>query len=211
MESAAQPPDQNPSLLRQVAGAWLAAACLPLPALLMTSPATNADVSCLYLGLASAWLAVEILRCGGYPSSRAELSAKLATLCIALAINGALFIALGSSVSVRSNIPFALLALFAIIPSLGLVPWMVLKLRNSLTALVLSALVLLVAKLSACVVARLVYGPDYMEHGYVAADWRMAKLMISMTWLLITLISVGMLAGCFRQVQVAQPEVRSKS
>jgi hypothetical protein len=201
MASTAQPSGQTPSLLHRVAAVWLAAACLPLPALLMLSPATNADVSCLYLGLASAWLAIEIIRCDGYPNSRAELSAKLGTLCFALATNAVLFIALGLSISVRSHIPFPLLALFAVVPSLGLVPWMTLKFRNPLTALVLSAIVLLVAKLSACMVACLVYGPDFMEHGYVAADWQTAKLMISITWSLITLISVGMLAACFWQVK----------
>ena len=167
----------------------------------MISPSMNADLSCLYLGLASAWLAVEILRRGGYPRSRAELSTKLATLWFVLLTNVAFFIALGFSVSVQSNIPFALMALLGIIPSLGLVPWMVLKFRDPLTALVLSALVLLAAKLSACVVARLVYGPDYMEHGYVAADWRTAKLMISLTWSSITTISLGFMALGYRQVE----------
>ena len=160
----------------------------------MMNPATNADVACLYLGLASAWLAIEILRCGGYPRSRAELRAKIGTIWFALAINVAFFIMLGLSVSVRSNIPFPLLGLLAIIPSLGLVPWMALKLRKPLATLVLSAFVVMAAKLSACVVARIVYGPDYMEHGYVAADWHTAKLMISLAWSLITAISLGMLA-----------------
>jgi len=194
MHDDAQHPDTNSPLLRRIAPTWFAAACLPLPALLMISAATNADVACLYLGLASAWLAIEILRCGGYPRSRAELRAKIGTIWLALAINVAFFIGFGLSVSIRSNIPFPLLGLLAIVPSLGLVPWMALKLPKPLAALVLSAFVVMAAKLSACVVARIVYGPDYMEHGYVAADWRTAKLMISLAWSLITAISLGLLA-----------------
>jgi hypothetical protein len=38
------------------------------------------------------------------------------------------------------------------------------------------------AKLAACVAARVAYGPGFIEQGYVAADWRTAKLMISLFW-----------------------------
>jgi multisubunit Na+/H+ antiporter MnhF subunit len=70
---------------------------------------------------------------------------------------------------------------------------MTLRLRDPFKAMVLSAFILMAAKLAACVVARFVYGPDFMERGYVAADWRTAKLMISLTWSTITVIS----AACF--------------
>jgi hypothetical protein len=181
-------------LLRPLAMTWVAAACLPIPALLMTNPATNAEVACLYLGLASAWLATEILRFGGYPDSRSTWLAKTMAICIALVANAALFVALGLSVSVRSNLPFPLLAAFAVIPSIGLVPWMTIRIRDPFKAMVLSAFILMACKLAACVVARFAYGPDYIEHGYVAADWRTAKLMISLTWSTITAMSVACLA-----------------
>lgn len=183
--------------LRQLAMTWTAAASLPLPALLMTNPATNAEVACLYLGLAGAWLATEILRLGGYPESRSTWLAKTLAICVALVANAALFVALGLSVSVRSNLPFPLLAAFAVIPSIGLVPWMTLHLRNPFKAMVFSAFILMAAKLTACVVAKFVYGPDFMERGYVAADWRTAKLMISLTWSSITAISIGCLVHSY--------------
>jgi len=181
-------------LLRQMAMTWTAAACLPTPALLMTNPATNAEVACLYLGLASAWLATEILRCGGYPDSRSTWLPKTIAICVALVANAAMFIAFGAMVLVRSNLPFPLLATFAVIPSIGLVPWMTLRLRDPFKAMILSAFILMAAKLAACVVARFVYGSDFMERGYIAADWRTAKLMISLTWSTITAISVACLA-----------------
>src|SRR4051812_46229095 len=130
-------------LLRQSAMTWTAAACLPLPALLMTNPVTNAEVACLYLGLASAWFATEVLRSGGYPSSRSAWLAKMIAIGVALTANAAFFVALGMSVSVRSNLPFPLLAAFAVIPSIGLVPWMVLRLRDPFKAMVLSAFILM--------------------------------------------------------------------
>jgi hypothetical protein len=188
-------------LLRSVATTWFVAACLPIPALVMLNPATNADVSCLYLGLASAWLATQILGFGDYPDSRPAWLAKTFAIWLALATNAALFIAIGQLLSVRSNLPFPLLALFAVIPSVGLVPWMTLRLGEPFKALVLSALVLLACKLAACVVARMVYGPDYIEHGYVAGDWRTAKLMISLTWSSITAISFGLAVLCYWQFE----------
>jgi hypothetical protein len=188
-------------ILQSVAITWFTAACLPLPVLFMTSPATSADVACLYLGLASAWLATQILAVGGYPGTRSAWLAKTMAICIALAANAIFVMMIGWLLSVRSNLPFPLLAMFAVIPSIGLVPWMTLRIGEPFKAIVLSAFVLLACKLSACVVARAVYGPDYMEHGYVAADWRTAKLMISITWSLITLISASMLAACFREVK----------
>ena len=87
---------QTSTLLQSLAMTWTAAACLPLPALLMTNPATNAEVACLYLGLASAWLATEILRYGGYPDSRSTFLAKSMAICLALAINSAMFVAFGT-------------------------------------------------------------------------------------------------------------------
>jgi hypothetical protein len=188
---------ESTKLLRQLATTWTAAACLPLPALLMTNSATNAEVACLYLGLACAWLATEILRVGGYPESRSTWLAKTLAICVALILNAALFVALGLSVSVRSNLPFPLLAAFAVIPSIGLVPWMTLQLRDPFKAMVFSAFILMAAKLAACVVARFVYGPDFIEQGYVAGDWRTAKLMVSLTWSTITAISLGCFAHSY--------------
>jgi hypothetical protein len=192
---------ETTKLLRQSAMTWTAAACLPVPALLMTNPATNADVACLYLGLASAWLATEILRFGGYPDSRSTWLIKTTAIGVALLTNAAMFVAFGTMVSVRSNLPFPVLATFAIIPSIGLVPWLTLRLRDPFKAIVLSAFILMAAKLSACVVAKIVYGPDFMERGYIAADWRTAKLMISLTWSLITTISFGLLVLAYWQFE----------
>jgi hypothetical protein len=192
---------ETTKLLRQSAMTWTAAACLPVPALLMTNPATNAEVACLYLGLASAWLETEILRFGGYPDSRSTWLIKMTAIGVAVLTNAAMFVAFGTMVSVRSNLPFPVLATFAIIPSIGLVPWLTLRLRDPFKAIVLSAFILMAAKLSACVVAKIVYGPDFMERGYIAADWRTAKLMISLTWSLITTISFGLLVLAYWQFE----------
>jgi hypothetical protein len=78
---------------------------------------------------------------------------------------------------------------------------MTLKLRDPFKAMVLSAFILMSAKLAACVVARFMYGPDYIEHGYVAADWRTAKVMISLTWSTITTVSFACLVHSYRRFE----------
>ena len=65
-------------------------------------------------------------------------------------------------------------------------------------------MLVLAAKLAACVVARIVYGPDYIERGYVSADWRSAKLMISLFWSFSTLLSLGLLLAEYRSCKRAR-------
>jgi hypothetical protein len=75
-------------------------------------------------------------------------------------------------------------------PAVGLVPALAVRLRQPMGATLLAAVMLLAAKLLACIVARLVYGPGFIEQGYVAGDWRTAKLMISVYWGLVVGMSV---------------------
>ena len=110
-----------------------------------------------------------------------------------------LFSLLGWSASVHSNIPLPALGALGIAPSLGLVPWLTLRLRQPYGAIVLGALIVGVIKLGACVVARIVYGPDYIAQGYVSADWQTAKLMISLMWVGTLLVSGMALLACHQQ------------
>ena len=48
-------------------------------------------------------------------------------------------------------------------------------------------------KLLGCIVARLVYGPQFGELGTIAGDWRTAKLMISTFWGLTAGVSMSLL------------------
>ena len=66
---------------------WAAAAFLPLPTLLIPKPTESAELACLYLGLASAWLAGEVFRLGGGPRSRGDWSGRVIGLCVAISTN----------------------------------------------------------------------------------------------------------------------------
>ena len=59
-------------------------------------------------------------------------------------------------------------------------------------------------KLGACVVARLVYGPNYLEEGYASADWHTAKLMISLLWAGIIALSAGLLWSSYRSAKLLE-------
>src|SRR5436305_15128010 len=87
--------------LRGLGMTWAAAAALPVPLVLMAAPAPDAQIACLYLGLASAWLSIEIFRFGGAPQSRIAWGAKTLAIAFAVGCNAAEFIALGLAVSIN--------------------------------------------------------------------------------------------------------------
>jgi hypothetical protein len=65
------------NILRELAVTWAFAGFVPLPLLLATDPVRNAEISCFYRGVASAWLATEVFRLGGLPESRSSWCAKM--------------------------------------------------------------------------------------------------------------------------------------
>jgi hypothetical protein len=194
----AQPGRSAANELRAMAVTWAVAGILPLPVLVATDPATIGGIACLYLGLASGWLAAEFVRCGGMPESAGAWRARTLAVATAVAVNVALFIAFGVAAGVQTRFPFPLMAALSAIPAVGMLPWFLRRVRHPYASIVLAAVLLLAAKLAACVVARMVYGPDFVERGYVAADWRSAKLMISLFWSFSTLLSVGLLLADYR-------------
>ena len=179
--------------LRALTTTWAAAAMLPLPILMTTDPATNGGASCLYLGLASGWLATEIHLFGKAPPSRRARRAALLATCAAVAANVALFILFAAAAGVQTNFPFPLMATLSAIPAVGMVPWLMRRVHDRFAALLLAAILVLATKLAACIVARIVYGPDYIAQGYVSADWRAARLMISLFWIQSTSLSLILL------------------
>lgn len=179
--------------LSSVRSAWIAAALLPLPAALLIEASANAEVTCVYLGLASAGLAAWMVHRGGLAESRVEVRARVAAICVAVLVDALLVYGLARAVGIRSTMAFAWMSGLAVVPALGLVPWLTLRLRSPFRALVAAAFVLLVAKLTGCAVARIVYGPNFAADGRIAADWRTAKLMITVCW---ALVGASSIAGC---------------
>jgi len=161
-----------------------------------------------------AWLATEIFRCDGLPVTYVEWHAKMLALWITVLTNVALFICLGLSVGMRSNLPFPLMAALSATPALGLAPWLSLRVRQQYAALILGAMIVGSLKLVGCIVARLVYGPQFNEMGYIAGDWRTAKLMISTFWCLTAGVSTSLLLADwwkFKRKNVAARQFTSRA
>ncbi len=199
------------SLLRPLATTWVVCALLPAPMILLVDPSENSEVSCLYLGLACAYLAIQVIRAGGIPEERFEWWAKIGAICVAVGLNLILFIALGLAAEVQTHLPFTLTAVLSVIPSIGLVPWLALKIRKPLHVMVLGAVIVLAAKLVGCVIARMVYGPYFNEEGYIAGDWRTAKLMISFFWICSTTISLALLLVAHWQLRQGGDSARRQA
>ena len=165
---------------------WITTLLLPLPVLIIVNPAYNAEISCIYLGLASAWLAIHVVQHDGL---------NLGRLYAALALNLAVFVAMGLAAGVESKFPFPLMAALSVVPAMGLVPWLALRMQNPLRVIILAAVIELAAKLTGCVVARIVYGPNFQLEGRIAGDWSTARLMISTFWILSSSFSLIALAA----------------
>jgi hypothetical protein len=191
--------------LRAMAMTWAMAAMLPLPILVATDPAATGDISCLYLGLACGWLVAEFNRCGGLPQSRPAWRARTLAIVLAVATNVILFVAFGVAGGVQTSFPFPLMATLSAIPAIGMIPWLMRCVRHPYASILLGGVLVLVAKLAACVVARIVYGPDYIAQGYVSADWHSAKLMISLFWSFSTLASLGCFVANYRDIRRPRP------
>lgn len=185
--------------LRQLLFPWAFALLLPMPLLMAGGDSVNSDIAVLYLALGAAWLAAEAFHPLHLPASAAHWRRRMGALLIYLAANAFVFSLFGSFAQIQSNIPLPILAALGVAPSLGLVPWLTLRLRQPFAAIVLSASIVALIKLAACVVARLVYGPDYIALGYVSADWNTAKLMISLLWTGTLLVSLLACFACHRR------------
>ena len=178
---------------------WAVAAFLPLPVLVAIDPARSGDVGCLYLGLANAWLVAEFHRSRGLPRTAAAWRGRMLAVAVAVAVNVSLFVTFGLTAGVETHFPFPLMATLAAVPAVGMVPWLLRRVPDRPYAAILFAgLLVFACKLAGCVAARVAYGPDYLEHGYAAGDWRTAKLMITMFWTLSTTLSAGMLLADYR-------------
>jgi hypothetical protein len=180
-------------------GTWAVAAFLPLPILVATDPANSADISCLYLGVINAWLVTEFHRSWGPPGSATSWRARMLAIITAMSVNVALFVGFGLGAGVQTHFPFPLMAVLSALPALGVMPWMLRRVsQHPYAAIIFSGFLIFVCKLAGCVVARIVYGPDYIAQGYVAGDWRTAKLMITLFWSFSTLLSLGLLLADYR-------------
>ena len=184
--------DCTKRILRPRLMLWLTSGVLPLPILLTVDTRKSAFLACVYLGLGCAWLCAEIYLAGGLPTSVRAWGERMLAISTAVGANTAIFVLFGTLGGVHTAFPFPLMAALSAIPAIGVIPWLARRVGHAAQAIILGSAILLVAKLSACVIAGITYGPDFVEQGYVAADWHTAKLMISLFWSFSTLLSLAL-------------------
>lgn len=185
--------------LRRLLMPWGFALLLPVPVLLTRADSNGADIGALYLALGGAWLGVEAFRPGSEPVTVSAWRTQISALVICLVVNALVFTILGLAAGVKSSIPLLIMAAFCISPALGLVPWLTLRLRQPYGAIILGAMIVGLTKLASCVVVRIVYGPNALADGFMAADWRTAKLMISLMWTGTLVVSALGIIACHRR------------
>ena len=152
--------------LRLMMPMWSVAAFLPLPVLVAIDPSRSAPVSCLYLGVINAWLVTQCWQAWGLPESSASWRSRILAVTVAVLANVALFVGFGLLAGVQTRFPFALMALLSAIPAIGITPWMLRLLpQNPYAGIVFGGFLVGSCKIAACVVARIVYGPDYISQG----------------------------------------------
>lgn len=165
------------------------AALFAIPLLAVTD---KPEIASFYMGAASAWFAAEAFQLGGLPTNATQWRSKALAVAIGVPLICALFVSFGLAINVRTNVPFPIMAVLCTTPAFGLVPWLVMRTGKKYEALVLAAFIVGATKIAGCVVARIVYGPTFIEDGYVAGDWRTAKVMISCMWAFTIAISLGL-------------------
>jgi hypothetical protein len=166
--------------LRRIAMVACFGILLPIPMLAHAALSGGSDIATLYLALGAGWIAAEGFRTP--PENARALRARFLALALFLAIDWIVFVAFGAAAGVESNIPLWLLASLGLTGAFGMVPWFTLKTGQPYCALILAAITAGFIKLGGCVVARMVYGPNALADGYMAADWHTAKVMISTMW-----------------------------
>jgi len=188
-----------PAGLRSMIGMWAVAAFLPLPVLVATDPANSAEIACLYLGLINAWLVTEFQRAWGLPTSAAAWRGRMLSILTTVSVNVALFVGFGLAAGVQTHFPFPLMAVLSAIPAIGIMPWMLRRVsQHPYAAIIFTGFLIFACKLAGCVAARFAYGPDALAQGYMADDWRTARLMITLLWSFSTLLSLVLFLAEYR-------------
>jgi hypothetical protein len=145
------------------------------------------------LGLGAGIFAAREAKRSGSGGRGCELGRRsYPTLTARIALTAAAIFAICARVlGTRSHIPVPMLAVGSVLPAIGLVPWLVRATGKPFAGVVLSAFLVALTKIAACIAVRLVYGPDAQERGLMSGDWEAAPVMISLFWIGTVLLSMA--------------------
>jgi hypothetical protein len=147
----------------------------PVPLLNFVQDGTGRAFAFAYLFFGCALLAAECFR---LDTDRARGKAKLGALAVSMLLAALNFSVCYVAISGTLDWNAVTLAFLVVVPALCMVPCLTLLVGNPYAAVVFTALLLGVVKLTGCVVARVVYGPTAQADGQMAMSWDQPNLLV---------------------------------
>ena len=167
------------SELRDLIPVWAFAVLLPVPLATFWHEGSGRAFAYAYLFLGAAVMAAEAFRRespeAGTP---AVWRAKVVALALAMAAAAAVFTLAAWSITGDADPVVPVLAVLAVVPALGCVPYMTLATGRPYTAVLFTVFLLAAVKLAGCVVVRVVYGPTALADGRMALPWENPNLLV---------------------------------
>jgi hypothetical protein len=182
--------------LRELRTAWLVSILLPLPAMLFwhSHDGRFAALCCFCIGCFNL-VARAFRNCGRSEHPARSWRDRMLAAGVALSLAWAVFSLLWVALVDRHDYVALFIAFQILIPSLCIVPYMMLITRQVLAAVVFSAFVLGSMKLLAGVIVNLVYG---WGDGHHELPWTNPNLMLSAFWVAAVILSISL---CFLGVR----------
>src|SRR5262245_47330783 len=94
------------AILYELAIPGALAALFAIPLLAVTD---KPEIASFYMGAACAWFAAEVFQLRGLPVTASQWKSKALAVAIGVPLIGALFIAFGLAINVRTNLPFPIM------------------------------------------------------------------------------------------------------
>jgi hypothetical protein len=154
----------------------------PVPLLNFVHDGTGRAFAFAYLFFGCALLAGECFRPSREDSTASDAGAvwraKMAALGVAMIVAATSFCVGYWAITGQLESSVVSLAFLSVVPALGLVPYLVLRLHHPYVAVLFASLLLGAVKLLGCVVVHLVYGPSALAEGRTAMSWDNPNLLV---------------------------------
>jgi hypothetical protein len=154
---------------------------LPIPWLNFCVDGPGRAFAFVYLFLGCAMLAGEGCRhpFAGTPVERRRVwNARMFALACAGVVVSVTFSAAYWAVSGRVDSAVMVLAFLVIVPALCCVPGLTLFVGNPYVGVLFAASLLVIIKLTGCIIVRFVYGPNALAEGQMAMSWARPNLLV---------------------------------
>src|SRR5262245_49802402 len=171
--------------LRDMLPTWAVAVLLPLPVATFWQDGSGRDFAYAYLFLGCAILTAERFgrparvdateRAGDAPRL---WRVKVGALAWGMAGAVAVFTAFGWAMSGQTDAVVPVLAVLAVVPALGCVPFLAIVTGRPYAAVLFTVFLLGAVKLAGCVVVRIVYGPNALAEGHMTLPWEQPNLLV---------------------------------